>query len=90
MNTSLNRVWSVCNTVTGNIIYSSTEYNRAKKLYDFYKQHEPQLPYSLLRYDLSRSYWDQLNRIVESDIHKALAAAVKLCKGTQPKPSTDN
>lgn len=90
MNKSLNRIWSICNTVTADIIYSSSQYNQAKNIYDFYKRTHPELPFSLVRYDLSRSYWQELNRVVEGDIHRALAAAVKFCKRTQPDPTTNN
>lgn len=90
LNRKLSRLWAIVNPITGDIIYSSSEYNTAKSLYDSYKRKESLIPISLIRYDLARSYWDEFNRIVESDIHKALAAAVKLCKGTQPKPTTGN
>lgn len=87
MQHSLNRIWAVANTVTGDVLYSSCQYTQAKNLYDFYRRNSSVVPLSLLRYDLSRSYWDELNRIIEDDMQQALSNLVSLAHRS---PTTTN
>lgn len=71
MSTNLNRLWAIVDTISGEVLYSTTQYTLAKKHYDYLLQlhHTDKSKWhklfggelgreflQLYRYDLSRHY----------------------------------